>query len=79
MAAAYQVNITIAAGVDFAQEYTITKPDQSPEDITGYNITNYYMSMSHLEFLQEMLVGKPMVRYNKHVNRLYLDTDPGYL
>lgn len=49
------------------------------EDITGYNITNYYMSMSHLEFLQEMLVGKPMVRYNKHVNRLYLDTDPGLL
>ena len=35
--------------------------------------------MSHLEFLQEMLVGKPMVRYNKHVNRLYLDTDPGLL
>jgi len=49
------------------------------EDITGYNITNYYMSMSHLEFLQEMLVGKPMIRYNKHVNRLYLDTDPGLL
>ncbi len=49
------------------------------EDITGYNITNYYMSMSHLEFLQEMLVGKPMVRYNKHVNRLYLDMDKGVL
>jgi len=49
------------------------------EDITGYNITNYYMSMSHLEFLQEMLVGKPMVRYNKHVNRLHLDMDKGVL
>ena len=49
------------------------------EDITGYNITNYYMSMSHLEFLQEMLVGKPMIRYNKHVNKLFLDTDPGLL
>ena len=36
MAAAYQVNITIAAGVDFAQEYTVTNPDQSPADITGY-------------------------------------------
>ena len=43
------------------------------EDITGYNITNYYMSMQHLEFLQEMLVGKPMIRYNKHVNRLHID------
>ena len=35
--------------------------------------------MSHLEFLQEMLVGKPMVRYNKHVNRLHLDMDKGVL
>jgi len=44
------------------------------EDITGYNITNYFMSMQHMEFLQEMLVGKPMVRYNKHVNKLWLDS-----
>ena len=44
------------------------------EDITGYNITNYFMSMQHLEFLQEMLVGKPMIRYNKHVNKLFLDS-----
>lgn len=49
------------------------------EDITGYNVSNYYMAMSHLEFLQEMLVGKPMVRYNKHVNRLYIDADKSAL
>lgn len=44
------------------------------EDITGYNITNYFMSMQHMEFLQEMLVGKPMIRYNKHVNKLHIDS-----
>jgi|TARA_B110000977_G_scaffold102687_1_gene134183 hypothetical protein len=49
------------------------------EDITGYNITNYFMAMSHMEFMQEMLVGKPMIRYNKHVNRLHLDVDKGSL
>ena len=32
------------------------------------------MSMQHLEFLQEMLVGKPMIRYNKHINRLHIDS-----
>lgn len=42
-------------------------------DITGYSIQNYYMSMSHLQFLQEILVGKPLIRYNRHVNRLYID------
>jgi hypothetical protein len=45
------------------------------EDITGYAVSNYYMSMQHLEFLQEILVGKPLIRYNKHVNRLYIDMD----
>lgn len=45
------------------------------EDITGYNVSNYYMNMQHIEFLQEMLVGKSRIRYNKHVNRLYLDVD----
>ena len=44
------------------------------EDITGYNIKNYFMSMQHLEFLQEMLVGRPMIRYNKHVNKLHIDS-----
>ena len=33
------------------------------------------MTMSHLEFLQEWLVGRPLIRYNKHVNRLYIDVD----
>jgi hypothetical protein len=32
------------------------------------------MSMQHMEFLQEMLVGKPMIRYNKHVNKLWIDS-----
>lgn len=42
-------------------------------DITGYEIQNYYMVLSHLQFLQEILVGRPLIRFNRHVNRLYLD------
>jgi len=49
------------------------------QDITGYNVQNYYMAMSHLQFLQEILVGKPMIRYNKHVNRLYIDVEKEFL
>ena len=33
------------------------------------------MTMSYIEFLQEMLVGKPLIRFNKHVNKLYVDVD----
>jgi len=36
MAAQYQVNITISAGADFTQEYTVTSPDNLPVNITGY-------------------------------------------
>ena len=32
----YQVNISIASGVDFSQEFTMTHPDMSPVNITGY-------------------------------------------
>ena len=42
-------------------------------DITGYSIQNYWMTMSHVEFLQEWLAGKSILRYNKHVNKLYID------
>jgi hypothetical protein len=48
-------------------------------DITGYSVQNYWMSMSHLEFLQEILVGKPLIRYNKHVNKLFIDVDQSSL
>ncbi len=36
MAAQYQVNLTISAGVDFTQEFTVNSPDQAPVNITGY-------------------------------------------
>lgn len=42
-------------------------------DITGYNIQHYWQSMQYLEFMQEILVGKPLIRYNRHVNKLYID------
>lgn len=44
-------------------------------EITSYNLQHYYMTMQYLEFLQEILVGRPLIRFNKHVNRLYIDTD----
>jgi len=45
------------------------------EDITGYDVTNYYMAMQHLQFIQEILVGKPMIRYNRHMDKLFIDVN----
>jgi hypothetical protein len=44
-------------------------------DIVNYNITHYYMSMAHLSLLDEMLVGKQQLRFNRHTNKIQIDTD----
>lgn len=48
-------------------------------DIASYNLTNYYLSMQHLALIDELLVGKAPIRYNRHINKLYLDVDTSIL
>lgn len=36
MAVPFQVNINIAAGADFTQQFTVNNPDFTPVDITGF-------------------------------------------
>lgn len=43
-------------------------------DFVNYDMINYYMSFQHLAFMQEILTGRQPIRYNRHVNRLYIDT-----
>jgi hypothetical protein len=33
------------------------------------------MAMQHVQFLEQMLVGKQPMRYNRHNNKLYIDMD----
>lgn len=37
------------------------------------DLTNYWMTMSHLQLLQQILVGKQPIRYNRYVNQLFID------
>lgn len=41
--------------------------------LTNVSMTPYYMAMSHISFLEEMLVGKQPIRYNRNNNKLYID------
>jgi hypothetical protein len=41
--------------------------------LTSYNVVPFYMTMQHLNVLQEILVGQKPIRYNRHKNRLYVD------
>lgn len=44
-------------------------------DLSNYNLSNYYLAMQHIQFLEEILVGKQPIRYNRHVNKLHIDMD----
>lgn len=68
----FDVNSSISTGTGmFNVNYQFVL--NNIQDMTGYSIQNYYMTMQHLRFIQEWLVGWPMIRYNKHINKLYLD------
>jgi hypothetical protein len=35
----------------------------------------YYMAFQHLQLLEQLLVGKQPIRYNRNTNRLYVDVN----
>lgn len=43
--------------------------------LTSVSMIPYYMAMTHVQFLEQMLVGKKPLRYNRYKNRLYVDMD----
>lgn len=43
--------------------------------LANVSIVPYYMVMSHLSLLEEMLVGQKPIRYNRHNNIVHLDID----
>lgn len=43
--------------------------------LTSVSMVPYYMALTHVQFLEQMLVGQQPLRYNRHTNKLYIDTD----
>lgn len=43
--------------------------------LTSVSMVPYYMAMQHVQFLEQMLVGQQPLRYNRHMNKLYIDMD----
>lgn len=43
--------------------------------LTSVSMIPYYTTRMHLSLIQEMLVGQQAIRYNRHMNKLYVDTD----
>jgi hypothetical protein len=43
--------------------------------LSSASLIPYYMTMQHVTLMEQILVGQSAMRYNRHKNRLYLDTD----
>jgi hypothetical protein len=43
--------------------------------LTSVSMVPYYMALQHIQFLEQMLVGKQPIRYNRHTDKLYIDMD----
>ncbi len=43
--------------------------------LTAQSMVPYYMAIMHLQFLEEILVGRQPIRYNRLNNRFYVDMD----
>lgn len=41
--------------------------------LTSVSMVPFYMTMNHLATVQELIVGKQPIRFNRHTNRLYID------
>ena len=64
---------SITGGDLFNMRYQIALNDLYT--LTSVSMVPYYMAMSHISLIQEMLVGKQPIRYNRHKNKLYVDMD----
>jgi len=43
--------------------------------LTSVSMVPYYMALQHVQFLEQMLVGQQPLRYNRHMNKLFIDMD----
>jgi hypothetical protein len=43
--------------------------------LTSVSLVPYFMAMQHIQLIEELLVGKKPIRYNRHRNRLHIDMD----
>ena len=43
--------------------------------LTSVSMVPYYMALQHIQFLEQFLVGKQPLRYNRILNKCYIDMD----
>jgi hypothetical protein len=48
-------------------------------ELANFELLHYWMTFEHIQFMERMLVGQQPIRFNRHTNRLYIDTNTNRL
>lgn len=43
--------------------------------LQGMDLTGYYRTRTDMAFMEEILIGQTPIRFNRHVNKLFIDTN----
>jgi len=44
-------------------------------ELVNFETAHFWQAMEHIQFMEKMLVGSQPIRYNRNVNKLYIDTN----
>lgn len=44
-------------------------------ELVNFEFLHFYMAMENIQFMEKLLVGSQPIRYNRNVNKLYIDTN----
>lgn len=67
----YPMNSTYSSASMFNIRYQMALNDLYT--LTNINLVPYYMARQHISLIEEILIGQPPIRYNRHENKLYID------
>jgi len=48
-------------------------------ELANFELLHYWMTFEHIQFMERMLVGQQPIRFNRHTNKLYIDTNTNRL
>lgn len=69
----FDINSSLGTNNMFSIQYQMALNDFF--DLASSSLVPYVMARQRVSMMQEILVGKPPIRYRRHINRLYIDMD----
>lgn len=64
-------DMSSGAGITSLLDYEYQAAFSALNDIASFNISDYYFNQSHLSLIRETLVGRPILNYNRHSNKIF--------